>query len=57
MSALYIMVGASIVVALGFLIAFLWSVKKGQLDDTHTPSIRMLLEDKPLTITPTEEQS
>jgi cbb3-type cytochrome oxidase maturation protein len=33
---------ASLSVALVFLIAFIWSVKSGQLDDVSTPSIRML---------------
>lgn len=33
-------------VAVGFLIAFLWSVKSGQYSDTYTPSVRMLFEDE-----------
>jgi cbb3-type cytochrome oxidase maturation protein len=33
--------------ALSFLTAFLWSVRKGQYADTYTPSVRILLEDKP----------
>ncbi|MEO8232194.1 MAG: cbb3-type cytochrome oxidase assembly protein CcoS [Ignavibacteriota bacterium] len=32
--------------AIGFLIAFLWSVKNGQYSDTYTPSVRMLFEDE-----------
>ena len=32
-------------VAFGFLLAFLWSVKTGQMDDDYTPSIRILFED------------
>lgn len=32
--------------ALGFLIAFLWSVKTGQFDDDQTPAIRMLFDDE-----------
>lgn len=32
-------------VAVGFLIAFLFSVKHGQYTDTYTPSIRMLFDD------------
>jgi len=36
----------SLVVAGGFLIAFLWAVKSGQYDDKFTPSIRMLFDDK-----------
>lgn len=31
--------------AIGFLIAFLWSVKSGQLEDKYTPSVRILFDD------------
>lgn len=34
------------VVAGGFLGLFIWAAKSGQFDDTVTPSIRMLFEDK-----------
>lgn len=47
MSALFVLIGASLVVAIGFLIAFLWAVKKGQYEDEYTPSVRMLFDDKP----------
>lgn len=49
MSVLYLLIIAALTVAIGFLIAFLWAVKSGQFDDTHTPSIRILLDedDKP----------
>jgi cbb3-type cytochrome oxidase maturation protein len=33
-------------VAGGFLIGFLWAVKKGQYDDSYSPSVRILFEDK-----------
>lgn len=46
MSALFILIGASIITALGFLIAFIWSVKNGQFDDDYTPSVRMLFDDE-----------
>lgn len=45
MGALFILIAISIVVAGGFLIAFLWSVKSGQYDDDFTPSVRMLFDD------------
>ena len=38
------MIGASLLVAIGFLIAFIWSVKNGQYEDDYTPSIRMLFD-------------
>ena len=31
--------------ALGFLAAFIWSVRKGQYDDDYTPSVRILFDD------------
>ena len=46
MSALYILIIISLIVAIGFLMAFMWSVKNGQFDDDYTPSIRMLFDDK-----------
>jgi cbb3-type cytochrome oxidase maturation protein len=36
------------IVAGGFLVAFLKSVKNGQYDDTYTPSVRMLFDDATL---------
>ncbi|MBC34467.1 MAG: cbb3-type cytochrome oxidase assembly protein CcoS [Bacteroidetes bacterium] len=46
MSALFVLIGFSILVAAGFLIAFIWSVKNGQYEDEYTPSVRILFEDK-----------
>ena len=39
---------ASILVAGGFLIAFLWSVKTGQFDDDYSPPRRILFDDENL---------
>lgn len=36
----------SISVALVFFAAFIFSVKRGQYDDSYTPSVRMLFEDE-----------
>ncbi len=44
MSVLYLLIIAALTVAIGFLIAFIWAVKSGQFDDTHTPSMRILLD-------------
>ena len=46
MSAIFILIIVSVSVALGFLIAFIWSVKNGQYDDDYTPSVRMLFDDE-----------
>ncbi len=45
MSAIFLLIGVSLVVALGFLIAFLWAVNTGQYEDEYTPSVRMLFEE------------
>lgn len=46
MSAMLILIGFSLSVAIFFLIAFLWAVKSGQYKDKYTPSVRMLFDDK-----------
>jgi len=45
MSVLVVLVITSIIVAGSFLVAFIWSVKKGQYDDDYAPSVRILFED------------
>lgn len=45
MSAIFVLIIASLTVAIGFLIAFIWSVKNGQYEDDYTPSVRMLFDD------------
>ena len=46
MSVLILLIIISVLVAGGFLVAFLWSVKSGQMDDDYTPSVRMLFDDE-----------
>ena len=46
MSVILILIITSIVVAVLFLGAFFWAVKSGQYDDTYSPSVRMLFEEK-----------
>ncbi len=46
MSVIYLLLTLSILVALIFFLAFIYSVKKGQYDDSYTPSVRMLFEDE-----------
>lgn len=45
MSAILVLIVASLIVASGFLIAFLWAVKTGQYEDKYTPSVRILFDD------------
>ena len=47
MSVIVILIGASLLVALGFLAGFIWAVRAGQYDDTSTPSLRVLAEETP----------
>ena len=44
MSALYLMVGFSLLVALCFLLAFFWALRSGQYADTTTPALRVLFD-------------
>ena len=46
MSVIYLLIGISIFVALGFFISFLFAVRTGQYDDDYTPSVRMLFDDE-----------
>ena len=50
MSVVFILVFAAIIMAGAFLIAFIWSVKNGQYEDTYTPSVRMLFDDPPVKV-------
>lgn len=52
MNILYFLVGCSLVMALIFLGAFIWSLKNGQHDDVHTPGIRILFDDEIVAETP-----
>ncbi len=45
MTVVFVLLGASLLLAGAFLIAFIWAVKSGQFEDTYTPSIRLLIED------------
>ena len=46
MSVIIILMLASLAVGLVFVGAFVWSVRSGQFEDTLTPSMRVLGEDK-----------
>jgi cbb3-type cytochrome oxidase maturation protein len=61
MSVIYLLISISIVVAIGFFIAFIRAVKTGQYDDDYTPSVRMLFDDElkienPKSVQTTEEK-
>jgi len=46
MEALFMLLVFSVVLGLGFLAAFFWAQKNGQFDDTLTPAIRILFDDR-----------
>lgn len=46
MSALFVLIGCSLLIAGSFLAAFIWSIKNGQYEDDYTPSIRILLDEE-----------
>jgi cbb3-type cytochrome oxidase maturation protein len=46
MNVIIILLGASLSVALFFLLAFMWSVKNGQFEDDFSPAHRILFDDK-----------
>ena len=46
MSVIYVLLTISLIVAICFFIAFVFSVKTGQYDDAYTPSVRILFEDE-----------
>lgn len=48
MGIIYLMLIVSLVIALFFLVSFLWATKSGQYDDDYTPSVRILYEDEPI---------
>jgi len=46
MGVIVLLIIISVFVAGGFLIAFLWSVKTGQMEDDYTPSVRILFDEE-----------
>jgi cbb3-type cytochrome oxidase maturation protein len=46
MSVIVLLIAAGGAVAAGFLWAFVWAVRSGQFDDTCTPAVRMLLDER-----------
>ncbi|AVQ13595.1 Cytochrome oxidase maturation protein, cbb3-type [Leptospira santarosai] len=46
MNALYLTIPMAMLMALGALLAFLWSLKSGQYEDIEGPKYRMLFDDE-----------
>ncbi|HHP7240314.1 MAG TPA: cbb3-type cytochrome oxidase assembly protein CcoS [Cyclobacteriaceae bacterium] len=47
MKVIFLLIGISILLAAGFLIAFLWAWKSGQYEDDYSPSVRILFDNPP----------
>lgn len=47
MDIIFLLIIVSVIIAVGFLAAFIWAVKNGQYEDDYTPAIRILFDDKP----------
>ncbi|HMR43539.1 MAG TPA: cbb3-type cytochrome oxidase assembly protein CcoS [Saprospiraceae bacterium] len=45
MKVIFLLILASLVVAAGFLYAFIWAVRDGQFEDDYTPAVRILFDD------------
>jgi cbb3-type cytochrome oxidase maturation protein len=46
MEVIFILIGISLLLAIGFLGLFFRAMNKGQYDDNYTPSVRILFENK-----------
>jgi cbb3-type cytochrome oxidase maturation protein len=49
---LYLLIPASIALALVALTLFVWAIHSGQFDDLETPAIRILFDDRPAVLPP-----
>lgn len=46
MKIIIVLIICSLLLAIGFLSAFIWSVKSGQMEDTTTPGMRILNDEE-----------
>jgi cbb3-type cytochrome oxidase maturation protein len=42
---IFFMVPAALIIAVVFVVAFIWATKKGQYDDLDTPAHKILIDD------------
>jgi len=57
MIVIFLLIPLSILIASCFLAAFIWAVRSGQYEDTCTPSMRLLMEEKRNQPTPPPEMT
>lgn len=53
MGIIYVMLVVSLLIAIFFLIGFIWAVRNNQFEDDYSPSVRILFDDE---ITKTKEE-
>jgi cbb3-type cytochrome oxidase maturation protein len=46
MWVLMVLIPCSVLLSLGFVVAFVWATKRGQFDDLDTPPKRILFDDQ-----------
>jgi len=49
MTAIYVLLPLALLIAIAAVVAFIWAVRNGQMDDLETPASRMLHDDAPPT--------
>ncbi len=57
MYVMFVLIGFSFLVAITFLVVFIWAVRSGQYEDQYTPSVRVLFDDEKQKESNTEESS
>ncbi|MFZ1728827.1 MAG: cbb3-type cytochrome oxidase assembly protein CcoS [Bacteroidota bacterium] len=57
MYVMFVLIGFSFLVAITFLVVFIWAVKSGQYEDHYTPSVRVLFDDETSKKSKKEESS
>ena len=50
MSVIILLIIFSLLLATGFLLAFIWSIRDDQYEDTYTPGVRILFDEAELTL-------
>jgi cbb3-type cytochrome oxidase maturation protein len=46
MTVIYVLVPVATLLAAAAVVGFIWSARKGQMDDLETPALRMLHDDE-----------
>lgn len=48
MTVIYVLLPLAVVLAVGFVVMFIWATRDGQFDDVKTPQLRVLFDDDPV---------